>query len=108
MCNCDGFAQRRNFDSLRDYCAIVRQLIELVARGRFMLVKASCPLEDMLGTPLPGDVIFHDFQCVDCRRCFISLQTHTTAMLVGVLSRSKQSRLESQPPNFAWNSAAII
>jgi hypothetical protein len=61
MCRCDGFAERQNFHTLREYRDIVRQLIELVASGRFVLAEASCPLEDMLSTPPPGDVVSHDF-----------------------------------------------
>jgi|SRR6185312_6548280 hypothetical protein len=70
MCPCDGFAERQNFHTLREYHDVVRQLIALVASGRFLLDETSCPLEDMLCTPLPGDVVSHDLQCPDCGRRF--------------------------------------
>src|SRR5216684_2539964 len=67
---CDGFSQRFNIGSLRDYRDIVRQLIEVVNQGTFFLVHASCPLQDVLKTPVPGDSIFHKFQCFACGRTF--------------------------------------
>jgi len=67
---CDGFSQRFNILDLRHYQNIVRQLIEAVNQGTFLLVQASCPLQDMLTTPLPGDTIFHNFQCFACGRAF--------------------------------------
>ena len=70
MCHCDGFTERQNFPTLREYRDVVRQLIELVVSGRFLLVEASCPLEEMLSEPLPGDVVSHDFECADCGRRF--------------------------------------
>ena len=67
---CDGFSQRFNILSLREYEDIVRQLIEVVNQGTFLLVHADCPLQDMLNSPLPGDIIFHNFQCFACGRTF--------------------------------------
>ena len=67
---CDGFSQRFNILDLREYQDIVRQLIAVVNQGTFLLVHASCPLQDMLKTPLPGDTMFHNFQCFACGRAF--------------------------------------
>ena len=67
---CDGFSQRFNILDLREYQDIVRQLIAVVNQGTFLLVHASCPLRDMLKTPLPGDTMFHNFQCFACGRAF--------------------------------------
>lgn len=67
---CDGFAERFNIGSLREYLDIVRQLIEIVNQGTFFLVRASCPLQDMFNTPMPGDIISHDFRCLMCEREF--------------------------------------
>jgi hypothetical protein len=67
---CDGFSQRFNIGDLREYQDIVRQLIEIVNQGTFLLVHASCPLQDMLKHPLPGDTIFHELQCFACGRTF--------------------------------------
>jgi hypothetical protein len=67
---CDGFAQRFNIGSLREYLDFVRQLIEIVNQGTFFLACASCPLQDMFNTPIPGDTISHDFQCLMCGRSF--------------------------------------
>jgi hypothetical protein len=68
--SCDGFSQRFNISDLREYQNIIRQLIEAVNQGTFLLVQASCPLPDMLSTPFPGDVISHEFQCFACGRAF--------------------------------------
>ena len=68
---CDGFSQRFNIGSLREYRDIVRQLIEIVNQGTFFLMRASCPLQDVFNTPVPGDTILHDFQCTACGRAFL-------------------------------------
>ena len=67
---CDGFAQRFNISTLREYQDIAHQLIEIVSEGTFLLVSASCPLQDVFQTPMPGDSIEHDFQCFACGRKF--------------------------------------
>jgi hypothetical protein len=67
---CDGFSPRFNISTIREYRDIVRQLIEIVNQGTFLLVHASCPLQDMFKTPAPGDSIFHNFQCFACGRTF--------------------------------------
>jgi hypothetical protein len=67
---CDGFSQGFNIGTLREYQDIVRQLIEIVGQGTFFLVRASCPLQDVFNTPVPGDTISHDFQCLMCGRTF--------------------------------------
>src|SRR5262245_18466676 len=67
---CSGCAERLIFGTSREYRDIVRQLIELVNQGRFLLVHASCPLQDMFNTPMPGDCIVHDFQCITFGRAF--------------------------------------
>ena len=68
--NYDGFAERLNFASPREYLDTVRQLIELVGQGKFLIVYASCPLKDAFNTPWPDDCISHDFQCTACGRGF--------------------------------------
>jgi hypothetical protein len=67
---CDGFLQKFNISSIHEYRDIVRQLIEVVNEGTFFLVHASCPLQDVFNTPMPGDIISHDFQCLMCGRAF--------------------------------------
>ena len=67
---CDGFTERFNIDGIREYRNIVRQLIEIVDQGTFWLMKASCSLQDVFNTPMPGDIIMHDFQCSTCGRAF--------------------------------------
>jgi hypothetical protein len=67
---CDGFTQRFNIGSLREYLDFIRQLIEIVNKATFFLARASCPLPDMFNTPVPGDTISHDFQCLMCGRSF--------------------------------------
>lgn len=67
---CDGFVQRFNISTLREYQDVARQLTQIVSEGTFLLVRASCSLEAVFQTPMPGDIISHDFQCFDCGRKF--------------------------------------
>ena len=62
--------QRFNIGSWREYLDFVRQLIAIVNQGTFFLAYASCPLQDMFNTPIPGDTISHDFECLMCGRSF--------------------------------------
>ena len=59
MCvKCDGFKERLNFPTPREYRGIARQLIDVVNQGTFRLVHADCPLEEILEEPyLPGDLV---------------------------------------------------
>jgi transposase-like protein len=57
-------------DTPREFLNIVRQLIEIVEQGKFLLVHADCPLQDFFNTTWPGDVITHRFQCTECGRVF--------------------------------------
>ena len=54
---CNGFCQRLNGHTPREYQEIVRQLIETVKQGVFLLVRASCPLEDILGRRCPATIL---------------------------------------------------
>ena len=67
---CVGFAGRLNITSLREYQDIVRQLIQIASEGTFVLVGASCPLQDLFQTAMPGDIVQHDFRCFACGRKF--------------------------------------
>ena len=46
---CEGFSERRQFSEPRQYRDIARQLMGFVEQGRFVLLKASCPLRELLG-----------------------------------------------------------
>ena len=72
MCvKCDGFKERLNFPTPREYRVIAGQLIDVVNQGTFWLVHADCPLEEILEEPyLPGDLVRHDFQCTTCGHSF--------------------------------------
>jgi hypothetical protein len=67
---CDGFSQRLNILDVSEYLDLTRELIQIVSEGTFLLVAATCPLEDVFQTPMPGDTISHDFQCFACGRRF--------------------------------------
>ena len=68
---CDGFVEKRTFRSPADYKDFVRKLIQAVHEGKLLLVRADCPLEDMLNPEWPmGDVASHDLQCAGCRVLF--------------------------------------
>jgi len=71
MCSrCDGFQERINFLGRDDYLNLVRQLIQIVAEGTFSIVRATCSLEEMFETPMPGDFAAHEFRCVVCGQGF--------------------------------------
>ena len=91
---CDGFSQRFNLASLREYRDIVRKLIEIVNQGTFFLVRASCSLQDMFNAPVPGDTIHHDFQCLMCGRAFHLGADLIMATQVGQ-SETDQNQLET-------------
>jgi hypothetical protein len=63
---CADFLSRRTFPMPDDYLAFVGTLIEAVKRGDFQLIKADCPLEEVLKTPTPEDSIVHEFRCAGC------------------------------------------
>lgn len=67
---CSGFSQRLNIHALGEYRDIARQLVEIVEQGNFLLVRADCPLQDILGPTLPGDFVVHEFECFACGRRF--------------------------------------
>lgn len=58
---CDGFSQRFNIQAAREYQDIARQLIEVVAQGTLLLIRADCPLERILEPIFPGDILVHEF-----------------------------------------------
>ena len=78
MCfKCDGFGERQNFPTRREYLSVAKQLIQVLNDGTFNLVRADCPLEEMFETPMPGDVVSHEFACSACGRQFVlSADTH--------------------------------
>ena len=68
---CVGFSQRLTIDTPSEYREIVRQLIELVEHGTFLLTRADCPLEGILRPSWPDDIVVHEFQCFVCGRKFM-------------------------------------
>jgi hypothetical protein len=73
---CEGFAERMHLATPREYLDIVRQLIEIIGQGSCAMVQASCPLEDMFKTPMPGDVVRHDFLTACGRSFHLSADTY--------------------------------
>lgn len=59
-----------NIDSPREYQDIVRQLIEIVNQGTFLISRADCRLEEILEPTWPGDTLGHEFECFACGRKF--------------------------------------
>src|SRR5579875_798321 len=68
--NCEELPERFNIGSLREYRAVILQLIEFTNRGTLVLEYADFPLREMLKTPIPGDSAEHYFRCSACRRTF--------------------------------------
>lgn len=67
---CDGFSERFNVPNPDEYQNLVRQLIQIVNEGTFLLVHADCPLDEILRPTLPGDFVAHEFECFACGRQF--------------------------------------
>ena len=67
---CCGFSERLNLGTPREYLDIVRQLIEIVQQGTFLLVRADCSLHELPGQTWPGDILIHEFECFACGRSF--------------------------------------
>lgn len=67
---CDGFSERLHFNTPWEYRDIVRQLIEVVEQGTFVLIHADCPLRRILEPTWPGDSVGHEFECFVCGRKF--------------------------------------
>lgn len=69
---CDGWMERRVFDAPEDYRAFVRLLIENIHQGKLVMMRADCPLENMLGPSWPGneDTFTHDLRYARCNRVF--------------------------------------
>jgi hypothetical protein len=97
---CDGFSERFNIPNLREYQEIVKQLFEIVNHGTFLLINGTCPLEDMLKTPLPGDSVSHNFQCFACGRKFeLSADTYHGGASWNVGDLPEPATGDSQKPN---------
>lgn len=79
---CSGFAERLHFNTPEEYQGIVRELIEIVEQGTFLLIHADCPLQRILEPTFPGDSIGHVFECFVCGRKF-SLSADTYHGRVG-------------------------
>jgi hypothetical protein len=68
--SCVGLSKPIKSTNPDQYRELVRQLIEMVNRNLLLLVRADCPLEDILGPVWPGDSLSHDLQCTACGRGF--------------------------------------
>lgn len=67
---CKGFSERFNIGDSREYLDLVRQLIEVVSQGTFVIVEATCPLEEPFTDKWQWDWVQHDFQCTACGRVY--------------------------------------
>ena len=67
---CQGFAERVNMTTPGEYQTIVRQMIEIVGDGTFLVVHSDYTLEEVAQEVWPGDIICHDFRCAACGRGF--------------------------------------
>jgi hypothetical protein len=67
---CESLGERITLRHPDEYRGLARKLIEVVNQGILRLVKASCPLEELLGGTFPGDSLHHDFRCAMCGHRF--------------------------------------
>ncbi len=71
MCpGCEAFSHRIIIKQPDEYRDLARKLIEWVNQGALKLLKADCPLGELLGSKFPGDILRHDFRCAMCGRKF--------------------------------------
>ena len=66
---CSGFDERIHL-SAHEYRYFALQLIEFVAKGTFLMIAASTPLEEIAEGHWHGDVESHNFLCSTCNRPF--------------------------------------
>jgi hypothetical protein len=50
----------------REYLGIARQLMDVVSEGTFLMLHATCPLQELFSPQWPGNVLEHSFQCTGC------------------------------------------
>lgn len=86
---CDGFSQRFNISTIREYRDLVRQLIEIMNQGTFLLAHASCPLQDMFKTPTPATASFTSFNASPA-------DEHSSSTLIPITG-TQAGRLETCP-----------
>ncbi len=67
---CAGFLARRTFPTPAEYLDFVHILIDVVKRADFQLIRADCPLEEVLKTRTAEDSFVHEFRCAACGSLF--------------------------------------
>jgi len=67
---CADFTRSFDISEPREYLGMARQLITVVAEGTFMMVHATCPLQDLFSSEWPGNLLEHSFQCTGCGRSY--------------------------------------
>jgi transposase-like protein len=65
---CASFTKSLDISEPREYLGIARHLIEVVNEGTFLMVHATCPLQDLFSPEWPGSVVEHAFLCTGCGR----------------------------------------
>jgi transposase-like protein len=68
--NCERFKDSRDFTQPREYLIVARELIDVVNQGAFVMVHATCPLQELFNPQWPGKVVEHGFQCSACGRSY--------------------------------------
>lgn len=67
---CEGFTRSFDMSKPREYLGIARKLMHVVDDGTFLMVHATCPLQDLFRPEWPGNVVEHGFQCTACGRSY--------------------------------------
>jgi hypothetical protein len=65
---CAEFTRGHDISAPREYLKIARRLMDVVSDGTFLMVHATCPLQDLFNPQWPGNVVEHGFQCTACGR----------------------------------------
>jgi hypothetical protein len=78
-----------------DYLAFVGTLIDAVKRGDFQLIKADCPLEEVLKTATAEDAWCKNFAAWVAVRCSNCTRTPITVETGGAANSSRRCRIDS-------------
>lgn len=73
---CADLLARRAFEMPGDDLAFVGTLSDAVKPGDLHLIRADCPLEEVLKTPTPENSRVHKFRCAE-RGCLFPLYVNT-------------------------------
>ena len=68
---CNEFPLKYKIKRPNEYYKIIEQVGEKINRGKFILIKGTCSLDEIKrDKPFPDDIIQHKFKCISCGSIF--------------------------------------